>query len=163
MVAVRRRLRCAHASSGCNTGCPCKGSLPSVGGRSYVRVVEAGASITGRVPWKGLLMCVAGLLCSYGSCGRGLHCLRVVWRSRQLGLCLSCCAASGGLGSFLMSGCGSNGLLGRDYCGSSTLMVTEPVVFPNIYHLLSILAVIPATTCEVERCFSSLRRLKTYS
>lgn len=45
---------------------------------------------------------------------------------------------------------------------ASTLMVTEPVIFPNIYHLLSILAVIPATTCEVERCFSSLRRLTTY-
>ena len=41
-------------------------------------------------------------------------------------------------------------------------LVTEPVIFPNIYHLLSILAVIPATTCEVEWCFSSLRRLKTY-
>lgn len=45
---------------------------------------------------------------------------------------------------------------------ASTLMVTEPEIFPNIYYLLSILAVLPATTCEVERCFSSLRRLKTY-
>ena len=44
---------------------------------------------------------------------------------------------------------------------ASTLMVTEPVIFPNIYHLLSYLAVIPATTCEVEWCFPSLRRLKT--
>ena len=65
MVAVRRRLRCACASSGCDTrtGCPCKGLLPLVGGPSYIGVEEAGASITERVPWKGLLMCVGRLPC----------------------------------------------------------------------------------------------------
>ena len=34
--------------------------------------------------------------------------------------------------------------------------------FPNIHQLLNILAVLPVTTCEVERSISSLRRLKTY-
>ena len=35
-------------------------------------------------------------------------------------------------------------------------------IFPNIHCLLTILAVLPVTTCEVERTISSLRRLKTY-
>ena len=38
----------------------------------------------------------------------------------------------------------------------------ETVIFPNIHRLLTILAVLPVTTCEVERTISSLRRLKTY-
>ena len=47
---------------------------------------------------------------------------------------------------------------------ASTLMATEPDIFPDIYHPLSILAVLPTTTCELECCFSSLciGRLKTY-
>ena len=35
----------------------------------------------------------------YESCGRGVHCLCVIW---QLGHCLAACAASGDLGSFMM-------------------------------------------------------------
>ena len=35
-------------------------------------------------------------------------------------------------------------------------------IFPNIYYMLTILAVLPITTCEAERSLSTLRRLKTY-
>ena len=35
-------------------------------------------------------------------------------------------------------------------------------MFPNIVYLLSILAVLPVTTCEAERIISALRQLKTY-
>ena len=34
--------------------------------------------------------------------------------------------------------------------------------YPNIQHLLSVLAVTPLTTCEAERNISCLRRLKTF-
>ena len=36
-------------------------------------------------------------------------------------------------------------------------------IFPNIAYSLSILAVLPVTSCEAERTISMLRRLKTYS
>ena len=35
--------------------------------------------------------------------------------------------------------------------------------FPNISKALKILAVIPLTSCECERCISQLRLLKTYT
>lgn len=44
----------------------------------------------------------------------------------------------------------------------STLLNVNPDIFPNIFFLLNLLAIFPVTTCEVERCVSSLRRLKTY-
>ena len=43
-----------------------------------------------------------------------------------------------------------------------SLLNTNPDLFPNIIVLLKLLAVLPVTTCEVERCVSSLRRLKNY-
>ena len=45
---------------------------------------------------------------------------------------------------------------------ASTLTETTPEFFPNIYCLLTTLAVLPVTSCEAERCISCLRRLKTY-
>jgi hypothetical protein len=36
-------------------------------------------------------------------------------------------------------------------------------LFPNIFTLLKIVCVIPATSCECERSASSLRRLHTYN
>lgn len=38
-----------------------------------------------------------------------------------------------------------------------TLIDLNKDIFPNIHHLLTILAVLPITTCEAERSFSSLR------
>lgn len=45
---------------------------------------------------------------------------------------------------------------------ATTLAEVTPTLFPNIYCLLSTLAVLPVTSCEAERCISCLRRLKTY-
>ena len=45
---------------------------------------------------------------------------------------------------------------------STTLIETTPEFFPNIFSLLTTLAVLPITSCEAERCISCLRRLKTY-
>lgn len=45
---------------------------------------------------------------------------------------------------------------------ASTLKVINQSLFPNITYLLSLLAVLPVTTCEAERSISTLRRLKTY-
>ena len=45
---------------------------------------------------------------------------------------------------------------------SATLKSVKPDLFPNIYYLLGILAVLPVTSCEAEHCISSLRHLKTY-
>ena len=45
---------------------------------------------------------------------------------------------------------------------SSTLNAINSETFPNIHFLLSVLAVLPLTTCEAERNISCLRRLKTY-
>jgi hypothetical protein len=44
---------------------------------------------------------------------------------------------------------------------ASTLKVINQPMFPNIT-LLSLLAVLPITTCEAERSISTLRRLKIY-
>ena len=44
----------------------------------------------------------------------------------------------------------------------STLAEVEQSIFPNIAHLLTLLAVLPVTSCEAERSISALRRLKTY-
>lgn len=35
--------------------------------------------------------------------------------------------------------------------------------YPNIHYLLSLLAVLPVSTCSVERSFSALKRMKTFS
>jgi hypothetical protein len=35
-------------------------------------------------------------------------------------------------------------------------------MYPNIYKVLHLLAVLPVTTCECERSISTLRRVKTY-
>ena len=45
---------------------------------------------------------------------------------------------------------------------STTLIETTPEFSPNIFSLLTTLAVLPVTSCEAERCISCLRRLKTY-
>ena len=46
---------------------------------------------------------------------------------------------------------------------SDTLKQTDPLIFPNIFTMLKILAVLPVTTCSCERSISVLRRMKTYS
>ncbi|CAI6352049.1 unnamed protein product [Macrosiphum euphorbiae] len=35
-------------------------------------------------------------------------------------------------------------------------------LYPNVYKLLTILLTLPVTSCEVERLFSTLKRIKTY-
>ena len=37
-----------------------------------------------------------------------------------------------------------------------------PSMYPNIYKVLHLLAVLPVTTCSCERSISTLRRVKTY-
>ena len=44
----------------------------------------------------------------------------------------------------------------------STLAEVDQSIFPNIAHLLTLLAVLPVTSCEAEHSISVLRRLKTY-
>ncbi|GBN01562.1 repressor of the inhibitor of the protein kinase [Araneus ventricosus] len=44
----------------------------------------------------------------------------------------------------------------------SSLEKCDKTFFPNIYIILKLLAVLPASVATVERSFSSLRRLKTY-
>ena len=46
---------------------------------------------------------------------------------------------------------------------ASTLKVINQLLFPNITYLLTLVAVLPITTCEAERSISTLRRLKTYT
>ena len=41
------------------------------------------------------------------------------------------------------------------------LKQTDPLIFPNIFTMLKILA-LPVTTCSCERSVSVLRRMKTY-
>ena len=45
---------------------------------------------------------------------------------------------------------------------SDTLKQKDPLIFPNIFTLLKILAVLPVTTCSCERSISVLCRIKTY-
>ena len=45
---------------------------------------------------------------------------------------------------------------------AATLTEITPEFFPNIYCLMTTLAVLPVTSCEAESCISCLRRLKTY-
>ena len=45
---------------------------------------------------------------------------------------------------------------------ASTLRTISKDLFPNIAYLLSILAILPITSCEAERSISALRRLKIY-
>ncbi|KAL4125945.1 hypothetical protein QTP88_010182 [Uroleucon formosanum] len=42
------------------------------------------------------------------------------------------------------------------------LSVCDNLMYPNMYELLKILAIIPISTATAERSFSTLRRLKTY-
>ena len=44
----------------------------------------------------------------------------------------------------------------------TTMQHTMTTMYPNIFIVLSLLGVIPVTTCSCERCISVLRRLKTY-
>ena len=46
---------------------------------------------------------------------------------------------------------------------SDTLKQTNPHIFPNIFIVMKILAVLPVTICSCERSISVLRRMKTYS
>ena len=45
---------------------------------------------------------------------------------------------------------------------SDTLLTSDKEFYPNVTTILSILAVVPATTCTSERSISALRRLKTW-
>ena len=45
---------------------------------------------------------------------------------------------------------------------NDTLKQTDPLIFPNIFTMLKILAVLPITTCSCERSISLLHRMKTY-
>ena len=45
---------------------------------------------------------------------------------------------------------------------SDTLKQKDPLIFPNIFTLLKILAVLPVTTCSCERSIFVLRRIETY-
>ena len=45
---------------------------------------------------------------------------------------------------------------------SDTLKQADPPIFPDIFTMLKILAVLPVTTCSCERSISALRRMKTY-
>lgn len=42
------------------------------------------------------------------------------------------------------------------------LKICNPDFYPNVYKLLQILVTLPVTSCEAERSFSSLKRIKTY-
>ena len=42
------------------------------------------------------------------------------------------------------------------------MSVCDNLMYPNMYELLKILAIIPLSTTTTERSFSTLRRLKTY-
>ena len=44
----------------------------------------------------------------------------------------------------------------------TTTQHTMATMYPNICIVLSLLGVIPVTTCSCDRCISVLRRLKTY-
>ena len=43
-----------------------------------------------------------------------------------------------------------------------TLAIVTPSLYPNIYKVLHLLAVLPVTTCSCESSISTLRRVKTY-
>ena len=45
---------------------------------------------------------------------------------------------------------------------ANTIQNCNKLAFPNIYVALKILATVPVTTCECERCISALRRMKTW-
>ena len=45
----------------------------------------------------------------------------------------------------------------------ATLQACRKELYPNIHTLLRIVCTLPVTSCECERSFSSLRRLKTFS
>ena len=44
----------------------------------------------------------------------------------------------------------------------SALKHATPMLFPNIRKMLICIMVLPVTSCEAERSFSALRRIKTY-
>jgi hypothetical protein len=45
---------------------------------------------------------------------------------------------------------------------TSAIVNTNKDMFPNVHYILTLLAVIPVTSCEAERCISSLRHRKSY-
>ena len=44
----------------------------------------------------------------------------------------------------------------------SSLIHANPMIFPNIRKMLIHIVVLPVTSCEAERSFSTLRRIKSY-
>ena len=44
----------------------------------------------------------------------------------------------------------------------SSLLYAKPMIFPNIRKTLIHIMVLPVTSCEAERSFSTLRRIKSY-
>ena len=49
-----------------------------------------------------------------------------------------------------------------DVSGASDEILVDPLVFPNIRRMLIRMMVLPVTSCEAERWFSTSRRVKTY-
>ena len=45
---------------------------------------------------------------------------------------------------------------------AGALKVIDKMYFPNLFELLKLVATFPITSCECERSFSTLRRLKTW-
>ncbi|CAK1578333.1 unnamed protein product [Parnassius mnemosyne] len=52
--------------------------------------------------------------------------------------------------------------LDRPTCAIEALRECNKALFPNIHKLLNILETLPASTCTLERTFSSLKRLKNH-
>lgn len=50
----------------------------------------------------------------------------------------------------------------RPACALQALSMCNSEFFPNVYHLLCVLATLPVSTSTPERTFSTLRRLKNY-
>ena len=46
---------------------------------------------------------------------------------------------------------------------ASTINQCNKLIFRNIFKLLQIICIIPVTSCESERSFSALKRLKSYT
>lgn len=50
----------------------------------------------------------------------------------------------------------------RPSTSTDALISCDKTLYPNLYQLLKILAILPVSTASAERSFSTLRRLKTY-
>lgn len=53
-------------------------------------------------------------------------------------------------------------ILSRPTTSIDALIAYDKILYPNIYQLLKVLAVLPVSTASVERSFSILWRFKTY-